>query len=368
MTASLLDLLADVLEGARKKGATEADAFVGEEQSFSAQVRIGQVETVKHARDQHLALRVFVGTAAAAASTSDLSRDSLERVVDEAVRSRAVTAPDPLTRAAGGLGLWPAPCPISISTTAAATTSTPEEKIELARRCEQAALAVDPRITNSEGAEYFSTGQRALRLRDVARLRAASYRTSSFSLSRLARGRPRTARCSATPGTHVARTRARARLAGSRSGARRPGARCAGSGARRVKTADVPVIFDPEMAASSGARTSRARRAGPRSTGARSLPARPAGLAIAAPSVTIVDDGTMPGRARLASVRRRGAAHAAHRGGGQGRARVVSARHATAPASSACRPRITPRGTARASRVSTTNLMLLPRAGVARGR
>ena len=57
MTGGLLDLLADVLEGARKKGATEADAYVGEDQSFSAQVRMGQVDTVKHARDQHLRCR-----------------------------------------------------------------------------------------------------------------------------------------------------------------------------------------------------------------------------------------------------------------------------------------------------------------------
>ena len=37
MTGTLLDLLADVLAGARRKGATEADAYVGEDQSFSAQ-------------------------------------------------------------------------------------------------------------------------------------------------------------------------------------------------------------------------------------------------------------------------------------------------------------------------------------------
>src|SRR4026209_2997364 len=97
MTGGLLDLLADVLEGARKKAPTEADAYVGEDQSFSAQVRMGQVDTVKHASDQHLALRVFVGRSAAAASTSDLSRESLGRLVDEAVTLARITAPDPLS-------------------------------------------------------------------------------------------------------------------------------------------------------------------------------------------------------------------------------------------------------------------------------
>ena len=44
------DLLADLLAQATRKGATAADAFVVQDQSFSAQVRLGQVDTVKHAR------------------------------------------------------------------------------------------------------------------------------------------------------------------------------------------------------------------------------------------------------------------------------------------------------------------------------
>ena len=81
----MIEWLTDVLEQAKRRGATAADAFVVEEQAFSAQVRLGQVDTVKHAREQHVALRVFVGRSVASASTSDLSRDSLDRVVNEAV-------------------------------------------------------------------------------------------------------------------------------------------------------------------------------------------------------------------------------------------------------------------------------------------
>src|SRR6266852_9720051 len=93
------ELLTDLLEQARKRGATAADAFVVEDQSFSAQVRLGRVDTVKHAREQHLALRVFVGKSVAAASTSDLSRESVARLVEEAVSLARITAPDEL----GGL-------------------------------------------------------------------------------------------------------------------------------------------------------------------------------------------------------------------------------------------------------------------------
>ena len=92
----MIELLSDLLEQAGRRGATSADAFVVEDQSFSAQVRLGQVDTVKHAREQHLALRVFVGHSVAAASTSDLSRESVARLVDEAVSLARITAPDDL--------------------------------------------------------------------------------------------------------------------------------------------------------------------------------------------------------------------------------------------------------------------------------
>src|SRR5436305_11658472 len=88
-------LLVDVLKRAGARGATAADGFLIEEQSFSASVRLGQVDTVTHSREQRLALRVFAGRASAAASTSDLSRESLERVVDEATALARVTAEDP---------------------------------------------------------------------------------------------------------------------------------------------------------------------------------------------------------------------------------------------------------------------------------
>src|SRR6266508_5794834 len=93
----MTELLTDLLEQAQRRGATAADAFVVEDQSFSAQVRLGRVDTVKHARAQHLALRVFVGKSVAAASTSDLSRESVARLVEEAVSLARITAPDELS-------------------------------------------------------------------------------------------------------------------------------------------------------------------------------------------------------------------------------------------------------------------------------
>src|SRR2546422_7414411 len=146
----MIDLLTDMLEQAGRGGATAADAFVVENQSFSAQVRLGHVDTVKHAREQHLALRVFVGNSVAAASTSDLSRESVARLVEEAVSLARITAPDELSGLPEAADLYRAVPDLDLDDPTGHDLS-PEEKIDLARRCEAAALEADPRITHSEG-------------------------------------------------------------------------------------------------------------------------------------------------------------------------------------------------------------------------
>ncbi len=285
----MLDLLSDVLAQAARRGATAADAYGVQDASFSAQVRLGQVDTVKHAREQHLALRVFAGKSVAAASTSDFSRDSIERLVDEAVSLARITSPDELSGLPDAGGLARSLPALDLSDPPGHDLS-PEEKIDLARRCEAAALEADPRITNSEGGDFAD-----------ARVRYAyasshgfrgAYETSSFSLS---------ASPVAAQNGEMQRdswyhsTRKRSRLDApeeiGRIAARRALRRL---GARQVKTAEVPVIFDPETAATLVRHVAGAV-AGPSLYRRASFLLGKLGQAIAASSVTIVDDGTLPG-------------------------------------------------------------------------
>src|SRR5207244_12064686 len=90
------DLLIGVLKRAVATGATAADGYLIEESAFGATVRLGEVETVTHSRDQRLSLRVFAGPASAGASPSALPRHALERVVDEATALAQVTPEDPV--------------------------------------------------------------------------------------------------------------------------------------------------------------------------------------------------------------------------------------------------------------------------------
>jgi len=285
----MLDLLSDVLKRAKERGATAADAFVVEDRAFSAQVRLGRVDTVKHAREQHLSLRVFSGKSAAAASTSDFSRVSVERLVDEAVSLSRITAPDELSGLPDALELAKVVPALDLEDPTGHDLS-PEDKIELARRCEAAALAADPRITNSEGGDFAD--RRAHYAYAASHGFAGDYSTSSFSLS-VSPVASENGHMQRDGWYHVTRKRALldAPEAIGKIAAQRALRRL---GARQVKTCEVPVIFDPDMAASL-VRHIAGAVSGPSLYRSASFLLGKLGQQIAAPQVTIVDDGAMPG-------------------------------------------------------------------------
>ena len=281
-------LLVSVLERAKARGATSADGFLIEETHFAASVRLGQVDTVTHSREQRLSLRVFSGKASASASTSDLSRDSLQRVVDEATALSRITAEDPhaglpdeadLVRDVPDLEL----------VDRSANTLTPEEKIEVARRAEAAALAVDPRISNSEGAEYFD--RHAHYAYATSHGFARGYETSHFGIT--------VSPVAAQDGemqrdSWYSTVRHRAALEDPESIGRTAAARALRRlGARKIKTTEVPVIFDPDTAASL-IRAIAGAASGPSLYRRASFLLERLGTRIGSSAVTIVDDGLLP--------------------------------------------------------------------------
>ena len=138
------------LEVARRKGASDAEVEVSAAVGQNVTVRRGEVETVEYNRDKGLGVTVYFGKRRGNASTSDLSAEAVERTVEAACAIARHTAEDDAAGlpeesrlfkgAHGSLDLFH-PWGLTV-----------EEAIEVARRCEAAALAVDRRITNSEGA------------------------------------------------------------------------------------------------------------------------------------------------------------------------------------------------------------------------
>lgn len=282
------DLLVEALRRATAQGATAADGYVIEERSFSAAVRMGQVDTVTHSHDHRLSLRVFVGRASAAASTSDFSRDSVQRVVDEATALARITAEDEFAGLPDPSDLVTSPPDLDLEDPSADID--PEAKIELARRAEAAALEVDPRLTNSEGAEC--SDRRARYVYATASGFARGYTTTSFglSVSPVASQNGDMQRDS-----WYTSARKRARMETPESVGRTAAARTLRRlGARKVKTTEVPVIFDPEMAASL-VRSIAGAVSGPSLYRRASFLLDKLGERIAAPAITIVDDALIAG-------------------------------------------------------------------------
>ncbi len=144
-------LIEDALSLARKLGASDAAAEVSEGMGLSVSVRKGKLENVERNRDKSIGISVYLGQRRGNASTSDFSPAALEQTVRAAYDIARFTAEDP----AAGL-----PDAEDLATGRAAKRDLDlfhpwsidaAQAAELARRCEDAALTVDPRITNSEG-------------------------------------------------------------------------------------------------------------------------------------------------------------------------------------------------------------------------
>jgi len=285
----VVDWLEDLIRRARARGADEADAFLVEEETQTVQVRLGQVESLRHARETRCSLRIFTRTGSASAMSSDLSPAALARLVDETVALARVTerdahsglpAPETLARE------WP---DLELSDRDGHSVSV-GSKIELARRAEAAALEADPRVENSEGAEFYDRQSRVAYATSGGF--AGSFPVSSFALS---------VTPVAVSNGHMERdywysAGRKLRSLESPEAVGQEAARraCRRLGARKEATAEVPVVFDPETAASL-LRAFAVAASGPSLYRGTSFLMGRLGHRLATSSVTIVDDPLIPG-------------------------------------------------------------------------
>jgi PmbA protein len=157
--ADLAALVEQSLVEARAAGASAADVGISVDTGLAVAVRLGEVETLEYQRDRGMGITAYVGQKKGTATTADLSAEAIAATVRKAVAIARFTAEDPCA------GL---PDPDTLAREIPELDlSHPwdleaEGAIDLARRCEAAALAVDPRVNNSEGASL--SAHRALRV------------------------------------------------------------------------------------------------------------------------------------------------------------------------------------------------------------
>ncbi len=147
--ASLKQISEDALKLAKQAGASDAEVDVSFGTGQNVSVRKGETENIEYNRDKGISLTVFFGHKKGYANSSDFSPQAIKDTVNAACNIAKFTAEDPFFGLADAalmaqntqdLDLYH-PRQLSV-----------EEASELAKQCEAAALAVDPRIKNSEGA------------------------------------------------------------------------------------------------------------------------------------------------------------------------------------------------------------------------
>ncbi len=290
LETDLREIAADIVGRAMAGGATAAECVVREGDEFSTLVRLGEVETLKESGSKSIGVRVFFGQRAASTYSSDFSRAGLDRMVTSALALAKITSEDPfggippadqLGQLSGNLDLYHED-----------VYSLPgSDRIDYARRAEKAALDFDPRIKNSEGGSFdAATGHKVLANSHGF---VGEYKRSYCSVAAVPIAQTDDGAMQRDYWYSVARTLKKldppeqvGKIAAERTLRR--------LNARKVKTAKVPVVFDPMVSTSILEHIFEGINGDSVYRGASFLAGK-LGQKIAASNVTIIDDGTIPG-------------------------------------------------------------------------
>ena len=290
LETDLREIAQDTVRRAMAGGATAAECVVREGDEFSTRVRLGQVETLKESGSKSIGVRVFFGQRAASTYSSDFSRAGLDRMVKSALELARITSEDPfggipeasqLGALSGELDLYHED-----------VYSLPgAERIDYARRAEKAALDFDPRIKNSEGGSFdAATGHKVLANSHGF---VGEYRRSYCSVSAVPIAQTPEGAMQRDFWYSVARTLTKldapekvGKVAAERTLRR--------LGARKAKTAQVPIVFDPMVSTSILEHIFEGVNGDSVYRGASFLAGK-LGQKIAGDNVNIIDDGTIVG-------------------------------------------------------------------------
>ena len=244
----LLELGDRIVAMATKGGATVAECLLRSGAELSARVRLDKPELVEEAAHRSAGLRVMKGKQVATTSTSDLTEHGIDRFVRDALELVELAQEDPFAGPADPKLLSdPAKAPDLDLFDPKGGGVDAAQAIVIAQTGERAAMAYDPRISNSEGATFSRTaGGVALCLSSGFR---AAYKGSYQSLSVVPvvedeGGKKRR-------GFHWTAKRFLEELDDPKKVGEEAARRTLRKlGARPVATCEVPVVFDPDAARS----------------------------------------------------------------------------------------------------------------------
>jgi PmbA protein len=286
----LASLAQYVVTRAMSSGASAAECVAREGDEFSTVVRLGQVETLKESGSRAIGVRVFFGQRAASTYSSDFSAAGIERMLKSALELAKITSEDPFAGIPDAASLGKLSGPLELYHEDVYSLPGPE-RIDYARRAEKAALDTDPRLKNSDGGSFDAATGRKVLANSHGFL--GEYRRSYCSVSAVPIAQDEHGNMQRDYWFSVARSLAKLDSAEQvgKEAARRTLRRL---GARKVRTAHVPVILDPMVASSMLEHIFEGVNGDSVYRGASFLAGK-LGETIAGPNVTVIDDGTMIG-------------------------------------------------------------------------
>jgi PmbA protein len=290
LETDLKEVAQDIVGRAMSGGATAAECVIREGDEFSTLVRLGQVETLKESGSKAIGVRVFYGKRAASTYSSDFSREGLDRMLKSALDLAKITSEDPFSGIPDASQLGSLPGDLDLYSSDVYSLPGPE-RISYARRAEKAALDFDPRIKNSDGGSFDAATGHKIFANSHGFL--GEYKRSYCSIAAVPIAQSENGTMQRDYWFSVARSLSRLESPEDvgKKAAERTIRRL---GARKVKTAHVPVVLDPLVAVSMLDHIFEGVNGDSVYRGASFLAGK-LGEKIAADHVTVIDDGTMPG-------------------------------------------------------------------------
>lgn len=287
---NLQKIAEELVQYAKKQGADQVQINAGRNSNFNVQVREGEIEELKEAGSTGISLKIIKDEKVADAYSSDLSEDTLRKLVDNAVKRAQYTSKDPNSKLPELEKLTVSPESLKLYDESV-EAEPPENKIAVSKQLEKILLS-DKRVKVSLGSGYgTSYGEKVVVNSNGF---SNSYKYSSASCyvygqagedqnNMFEDGWSDTARAigKLDPPEKIAKTAIErvVRLIG----------------AKKIKSQNVPIVFDNTMA-SSLLRFLASCLYGSSIYTKRSFLAGKIGEKIAGDNITVIDDGTLPAR------------------------------------------------------------------------
>jgi len=232
------------VERALKSGAEQADVYLEKGRESSVSIRMGELETLKQATSKGLGLRVFKGNRLGFAYTSDFDKKSLRNFAKRTVEMAQEITSDPHNVLPPAMRVDKYP---DLDLYDPEIDNIPVDwKIAAAKKMEKTCFDYDSRIKNSEGA-WVDDGELEAVIVNSYGI-SHHYRSSSITLVAVPVAEADNEKQS---NYWQCRKRFFAEMEGPEEIAKVAAERVVSMlGARKPKTQVVPVVFDPQMAAS----------------------------------------------------------------------------------------------------------------------